>query len=524
MKPYIAMIAQSWWGILFLVLAVVRVSILPGQGQVVVSPQTAGDFVIWGGEIIDGTGNASYKADILIKDDKITFIGQIDTNKVNATVIHADGKIVAPGFIDPHAHGNALSDNFENFLAMGVTTVLLGQDGASPVNQSSFGDAKAYFDNLEGKPKLINLSFLCGHGTMRSRLGLADRKRLSEEEMESLKALTSSSMEAGCYGLSTGLEYLPGSLADERELTAIAKVVGRFDGIMMSHMRSEDDSLMNISLQELKQLSRFCRAHVSHIKVVYGKSPERGMEILEQLRTSHQAERNLTADVYPYMASYTGIGIVFPSWAKTRKAFESAKLHKRKELEQYLHDKIMARNGPRATLFASRPFVGKTLEEVSKESGKDFVDILMSIGPQGASGAYFVMDESLQEVFITDPKIAIGSDGGPHLRHPRSYGSFAKVIRKYVVAEEKLALTTAIHKMSGLTASIIGLSKRGTIKKDNHADLLIFDPQKFIDHSSFTNPYSLSTGIEWIFINGQLVRKNEKVINPNCGVLLKKEY
>ncbi|NND33833.1 MAG: amidohydrolase family protein [Saprospiraceae bacterium] len=483
------------------------------------------DLVIVGGQIIDGTRNPAYRADILISEGKIAFIGSIDTNSMPGMVIHADDKIITPGFIDSHAHGDPLTEDFENFLAMGVTTVLLGQDGSSPVNAVNYDHPKLYFDRLERARKLINLAFLSGHGTIRSRLGYTSPAPLNAHELNQLKEHTAISLESGCFGLSTGLEYLPGALAGEDELTELAQVVGNFDGIMMSHLRSEDDSLMEASLNELIRLNRYCRAHVSHIKVVFGKSAARGEEILSLLyQNNTEGTLAISADVYPYMASYTGIGIVFPPWAKTRTSFEMARLNRREELEKYLYNKIMARNGPGATLFASRPFTGKTLEEVSNESGKSFVEILMNLGPQGASGAYFVMNEALQEVFITDPRIAIASDGGPSLRHPRSYGTFAKIINKYVQKEKKLSLEQAIHKMTGLPAQIIGLEGRGTIKVGNYADLLIFDPAQVEDHATFSDPYLISTGFEYIFINGNLVRQKEKDLCLDCGSLLKKTH
>jgi N-acyl-D-aspartate/D-glutamate deacylase len=254
---------------------------------------------------------------------------------------------------------------------------------------------------------------------------------------------------------------------------------------------------------------------------VYGTDKSRAFNIIDRLNRARSDGLIITADVYPYMASYTGIGIVFPDWAKTKRTFDLAKIHRKEELEAFLYQKIMSRNGPEATLFATRPFIGKTLAEASQETGKSFVDILMALGPEGASGAYFVMNENIQEAFICNPDIAIGSDGGPNLRHPRSYGTFAKMIRKYVMEETKLTLEQAVHKMTGLPASIINLPNRGLIKEGYYADILVFDPHRVEDKATFSNPYEPSSGFDWVFINGKIVLHKTEVFCPDCGKVLR---
>lgn len=481
------------------------------------------DYAIVGGTLIDGSGGPARQADLLIRYDSIVYIGQVDTSQLRVTVLQANGKAVTPGFVDVHAHGNPLEDDFDNFLSMGVTTVLLGQDGFSPVNSPAFSTPREFFDTLGKKDHLINLSFLAGHGSLRQRAGLSDRRGLDSVETGTLVSLLDESLAAGCFGMSTGLEYLPGSLAESGELLALARKTGEYRTLVMSHLRSEDDQEMNASIGELLEQGRYCQVHISHLKVVFGKDRTRAQELLAMLDSARRQGIRVSADVYPYTASYTGIGIVFPPWAKTRMDFEKARISRNSELRDYLYRKIMARNGPEATLFATRPFTGQTLAEVAMESGQDFVDVLLKLGPQGASGAYFVMNEEIQEVFIVHPDIMIASDGGPALRHPRSSGTFAKIIEDYVAGRKLMSLETAIHKMSGLPARTLKLPLRGELREGFKADILIFDPMEVRNRASYEDPFRKATGFQTVMINGRLVRYHGETACDSCGSVIRRD-
>ncbi len=480
------------------------------------------DYAIIGGTIIDGSGKPAFNADLLTWDDSIVFIGQVDTTQIEVRVIDATHKVVTPGFIDAHAHGDPLEEEFDNFISMGVTTILLGQDGSSPVHSNLFSSTTAYFDSLERKGLLLNMAFLAGHGSLRQKAGMVTKSGLTNAELNVLTGLLEESLSAGCLGMSTGLEYLPGALADSIELVALAKKVGEHEALLMSHMRSEDDSSMNQSISELLMQGKYCDVHISHIKVVFGKDESRAEEILNSLDSARDRGIRVSADVYPYNASYTGIGIVFPPWAKTNRDFEVAKIHRNQELREYLYQKVMARNGPEATLFATRPFTGKTLAEVALESGKSFVDILLYIGPTGASGAYFVMDESIQQVFILDPGIMISSDGGPSLRHPRSSGTFSRIIEEYVINRKLMSIEEAIHKLSGLTAGTLKLPRRGVLKEGFKADILVFDPKQVRSLATYEDPFIKSEGFNTVLINGKVMKYPAKDLCDDCGELLKR--
>lgn len=483
------------------------------------------DLLIQGGSIVDGTGSASYAADLLIRGDSIAYIGSIDPSEINVKqVIDANNKIITPGFIDTHAHGDPLdTTSFENFVAMGVTTVLVGQDGYSP--DKIFDDLNGtgrWLDSLENKGVDLNISLLAGHGTIRRKAGISDGSVASEEQLVKISQLMSLAMEAGCYGMSTGLEYVPGISANENELVELAKTIGSYDGLIMSHMRSEDDDAIEASISELLVQGAYCRVHVSHLKVVLGHGAKRGQQILTILEEAKKNGIEVSADVYPYMAGYTGIGILFPKWSKTQKDFEMALEERPTELANFLKNKVTLRNGPEAVLFGSTPYAGKTLAEAAKSANLSYLDFLLKMGPEGGSGAFFVMDQELQEQFILDPAVAISTDGSPTMRHPRGYGTYSKIIQQYVVSEGKMPIEIAIHKMTGLPSKILALNDRGTVKVGQKADLVVFNPKDVKDQADFVNPFLLAQGFTHVLINGIVVRSDEQMTERSAGKVLRK--
>jgi N-acyl-D-aspartate/D-glutamate deacylase len=481
------------------------------------------DIAIVNGDIIDGSGADSYRADLLIRDDAIAFVGKIDLEKITVNkTIDAEGKIVSPGFIDVHAHGNPLSEvSFESFLATGVTTMVLGQDGGHPSLKGQEYDILPWMDKLEQSDLELNVAMFVGHGSLRRQAQIPNEKAPSTAQLSSMETALEAALKAGCFGISTGLEYVPGMYADKLELQALAKIVGANDAVMMSHMRNEDDEAIEASLDELLELGELCQVHASHLKVVYGKGAKRGQEILQKLANSKKSGIQISADVYPYMASYTGIGILFPSWCKTNAQFERAKLDRLDELKEYLFNRVIKRNGPEATLFGSGEYAGNTLAQVAAAQNKSYVDILMQIGPQGASGAYFIMDQLLQDEIITDPKTMIASDGSPTMLHPRGHGTQARIIEKYVEEKGVLELSLAIYKMTGLPAKTINLKDRGLLVNGYIADILIFNPSEVKEKATYENPYQFSEGFDQVILNGKLVREDGALLIANGGKLLR---
>ena len=485
-----------------------------------VQAQESWDWHIGGGLVVDGSGGPAFRADVLIRDDSIGYVGETDPDTIRAgNYVDASGLVVSPGFIDVHAHGDPRSTpEFRNFLAMGVTTIMLGQDGFSPGE----GRLAGWFMQVEDARPAVNVAVFSGHGSLRSWVGVG-RREATAREINRMQELLKADLQAGAWGMSTGLEYVPGLYADRKELQELAKVVGAHNGILMSHMRSEDDEDLEESINELAEQGVYARVHISHLKSVYGKGARRAGEILDHIKGYREQGIEFSADTYPYAASYTGIGIVFPEWAKTEGPWRQAVKERPEVLRQYLQDKVQKRNGPEAVLFGSGRYSGSTLKEVADRQGRPYTEILMEMGPNAASAAHFVMDQELQDSIAVAPEVMISSDGSPAMRHPRGYGSFARIIRRYVVEQQKLSIEEAVYKMSGLPATTLGVDGRGLIKEGYKADILVFDPEEVRDAATFEQPHRLAEGFERIWVTGRPARGYGRFSEQRFGEVLKRK-
>lgn len=476
------------------------------------------DSVIRNGQLVDGLGGSARAADIYLSDGVIAAItapGKLNAEVANA--IDAENKVVAPGFIDVHSHGDPLqTPGFENFLAQGVTTITLGQDGDSPTT-ANLGQ---WLDQVREQGIGVNLAMFVGHGTLRDLSGIGQNPEPGADEIQRMLRLLNTSLDHA-FGLSTGLEYNPGLHAKESELVELARVVGSRDRVIMSHMRNEDDDQLEKSIDELLSQGRYARVHISHLKSVYGKGADRAEEILEIIAGARQSGIELSADVYPYNASYSGLALLFPVWSKTSDEFAIAVRDRRDELEEYLVNRITTRNGPEATLLATAPYTGKTLAELEDELGLPYEKLLIDVlGPQGGSGAYFIMDDELQSRLLVDENITVSSDGSPTGFHPRGHGTFAKIIEEYVVNRSTLSLEEAVRKMTSYAAALLGVTDRGSIEVGKAADVIIFDPELVRAKASYSDPLQLAEGFEVVIVNGQVVFQNGAALQVAAGEVL----
>lgn len=489
-------------------------------------------LLLRGGTVVDGAGGEGREADVWLRDGRILRIGDGEDLAADRE-LEVTGLVVAPGFIDTHAHGNPeRTPEFENFLRMGVTTLCLGQDGSSPFA----GDLEGWRKQVEEAGIAPNIAPFIGHGTIRAESGVGLDREPSESAIAKMAAMVEEAMAAGAFGMSTGLEYQPGTFARLPELVEVARPVAAADGVVMSHMRSEDAGEVIVALDELlaQGAQSGSRVHVSHIKVVYGRGAEVAEEVLARLDQAQREGTTVTADLYPYTASYTGIGIVFPEWAKPPFDYEEVVWTRREDLAEFLRARVARRNGPEATLIGTGKWRGKTLAEAAEEAGKPFEDLLIDIGPSGASGAYFVMDRAAMERFLVDPRVMICSDGSPTMLHPRGYGSFARILARYVRAEPLLSIEEAVRKMSGLPAATVGLdrqshdaedlrsARRGRIEEGWAADLVVFDPAKVEDLATFEEPHTHAGGFRYVIVNGRVVIDDEQLTNARPGLVLRK--
>jgi N-acyl-D-amino-acid deacylase len=470
------------------------------------------DLLIRNASVVDGTGAAAYRANVLVKGDTIAAIDkQLSTNASAARVIDADGRTLAPGFIDMHGHGDPLEKSFENFLAMGVTTVVLGQDGDSVQLQSASAEQPfaEWAAAADASGVQVNVAALSGHGSIRHLSQIPDSVRhLDIEQTERMRSVLRADLTAGTYGMSTGLEYVPGIYSEPAEIVALAREVGAAGGVIMSHMRSEDDESINQSIDELAAQGAYTRVHISHLKVVFGKGAARGKQLLDVIESKRKAGIDLTADAYPYTAGYTGIAILFPEWALPPADYKSIVAQRRAELAAYLERRMTKRGGPEAMLFGSQPYAGQTLGQAARAVGKNYVDFLIDLGPTGGEGAHFTIDEALQDVLFGDPSVAVCTDGSPGMRHPRSTGTYAKLFERYVREKGVLTVEQAVHKAAGIPAQIMRFEDRGVIKVGAKADLVLFDVANVHATSSYVDPFKLAEGFDVVVVNGQVAREN----------------
>ena len=481
------------------------------------------DLLIKNGTIIDGTGSEAVSGHVLVHDGLIVRAGDFDPDNITASkIIDAGGRVIAPGFVDAHSRGVPQeTPRFDNFLSQGVTTITLGLIGRSP-GEDDVAVWMREVDEIGTGPNVIHFT---GHSTLRNLVDAPREGNLSDTYINKMMEILAESMGVGSFGLSYGLEFEPASYADMPELVSLASVAVEHGGMIMGHVRSEDDDRIEEAITEILDVAKETAAklNISHLKIVYANDPSRAEDVLALMDEARNDGMEVTADLYPYIASFTTIGIVFPEWARPPNDFDEVVDARRPELEEYLRNRIQLRNGPEATLFGSGRWTGKTLADVANELDIPFEDVLIDeIGPEGASAAYFVMNEEVMQRFLVDPYVMVSTDGGPEMRHPRGYGSFAKIIRKYVNELELLSLEEAIYKMSGLPAETLRLTdpnkvdiQRGLIREGFASDLVIFDPDHVRDTATFEEPHSFAKGFDWVIVNGVAVieegERNEKL-------------
>jgi N-acyl-D-amino-acid deacylase len=508
---------RRWATGLLLFLLLPSAAAVAASAGAAVAP-TPVDLVIVNGRVVDGTGAEPYAADVVIGGGRILFLGKVDGGSYPPeVVIDAAGRVVAPGFVDPHSHGDPFeTPAFENFLAMGVTTISLGQDGSSP----DVDDLGAWLAAVDARGIGPNLAMLVGHGTLRQQTGIGLEPQPTRAQLDLLAERLDQALDV-TFGLSTGLEYNPGLNAGPAELELLARVVGARGRVIMSHLRNEDDDQLERSLDELIGQGKHARVHVAHLKSVFGRGAERAEAILALIEAARQRGVVISADVYPYTASYTGISLLFPVWAKTTEQFEAARRTRYDELAGYLRGRVMSRNGPEATLLGTAPYTGRTLADLAAALNKPFERVLIDdIGPQGASAAYFVMDEPLQARLLQDPMVAVSSDGHPTGFHPRGHGTFAKIIEDYVVGSDLLTLPEAIRKMTSLPAGLLGIADRGRLQVGMAADVVVFDPAKVRAAATYTEPLKLADGFDLVVVNGHIARRDGALAARTHGRVL----
>ena len=491
------------------------------------SAQDSYDIVIEAGRIVDGTGGPWYYGDVGIQNGRIVKIGDLKEARA-ARRIDAKGLVVSPGFIDIHNHTDEDIEKLplaRNYMQQGVTTIVGGNCGDSiyPVGEKLAG--------LERLGLGINFGLLVGQATIRKQvIAMADRAPTADE-LTKMKALLAKAMEEGAVGLSTGLYYAPGSFCKTDEIIELARVAARYGGIYTSHIRDESDYNIGLvaAVKEAIEIGEKGKipVQISHLKAlgkpVWGKSAEI-LNLIQQARTRGV---DVTFDQYPYVASATSlVGATVPRWAqaggkeKLEERFRDPAARER--LRKDMLTSIDKRGGPEKLFiarFAPDPALeGKHLAEIGKIKGKEPVDAAMDLVLAGGLGvgvvSFNMLDEDLIRI-MRSPHGLVASDGslaevGKGVPHPRYYGTFPRVLGKYVREEAILPLEEAVRKMTSAPANRMGLLDRGLIKEGMIADITLFDPRTVKDKATFDKPHQYPEGIEYVFVNGQVaVAKGE---------------
>lgn len=489
------------------------------------------DMVIHDGTIIDGSGAEGFKACIGITDGKIVSIGKIKAPK-EIHAIDASGKYIVPGFIDMHTHcENIRSEKRKaalNYLTQGVTTVVTGNCGSGTYK------VKEYFDQLKAQGIGVNVVHLVGQGAVRFAVLKSSDRAPTEEELDKMRSFVHIAMKEGAVGLSTGLFYAPGSYAKTDEVVALCEVVKQHGGIYASHLRDESTYTIGLeaSIREAVEIGEQSGVpiQISHIKAlgkpVWGKAGA----VCQIIEDAQSRGVTVYADQYPYNASSTGlVAAVVPRWVQA-----DGKLLERLEdpdllpvIKKEIAANIKRRGGTDTLVISSFPkkreWEGKSLEEISTILSKSEVDAAIELILMGGPGiiSFNQSDEDV-EYFMQKPYVMTGSDGstqvlGDALPHPRSYGTFPRKIRRYVLEKNLLTMEQAIRSASGLPAEMLGFTDRGQIKEGYVADIVIFDPETIADKATFDNPHQYSEGILHVLINGVLVIKNGEFTGVLAG-------
>ena len=479
------------------------------------------DVLIVGGSIVDGSGAAAYKADIGIIDDKIASIGELNDSSATR-VIDATGLVVSPGFIDLHTHADRnIKENHgaENYLHQGVTTLLAGNCGNSPVNFPE------YIQSIENTGIALNLGLLVGHNSVRAEVMANDNRAPTAREQTRMENLVEAAMDAGAFGMSTGLIYLPGAYSETNEVVALARVVAAKNGIYASHIRNEFELVIE-AIEEAITIGREANipVQISHLKVADNTMWGDSGIILGMIEDARAEGLDVAVDLYPYTAGSTGLANVFPAWARAgSQADFQARLDDPETRARIKADTVRKLNGARAAGDLSRitiasfdkhpEYAGKTMADVviliglapSIENGAEVaMDILYDAE---ASAIYHMMVEEDVKGIMQAPFTSIASDGsavpfGKDVPHIRNYGTYPRVLAKYVRQEGVLSLEQAIYKMTALPASRINLETRGTIAEGMVADISIFDYLAVSDRDDWANPHQYATGFDYVIVGG----------------------
>ncbi len=523
------------------------------------------DVIIKNGMILDGFGTPGMKKDLGITGDTISVLDNLGEATADL-IIDATDLVVAPGFIDIHTHTDVellVDPRGVSKVMQGVTTEVSGNCGYSPfpVNENdlkemnerlnekygitvNWHDINGFLSTLEENKISINYATLTGHGSLRGYVVGKNDVDPTAEQMDKMKTVLEESMKAGSFGLSSGLEYAPGSYADTEELIELSKVVAANGGIYNTHMRNEDDTV----IEAIEEALRICKEaevslEIAHLKACNKSNWHKVEKMLELISQANDQGLPVKADRYPYVAYGTGLSTFLPLWSRQGDTDDVlARLNDKNQInriEEYAISRGTRIGGWDRVMISScrtdenKIWEGKSIQECASESGTsefEFIRQLLINERLSAGIVGFAMDEDNLKKVLSSPLVMIGSDGNavaPDGKlatgkpHPRFYGTFARVLGKYCREEKCFDLPTAVKKMTTMPAEKLNLKKRGSIVRNNFADITIFDPNTVIDKATFTDPHQTAQGIEYVLVNGKVIVEKGKHSGIRSGSVLR---
>ncbi|MBU4200779.1 MAG: D-aminoacylase [Verrucomicrobia bacterium] len=514
------------------------------------------DYKITGGQVLDGTGAPAIRADLGITGGRIAAIGDLSRAETR-TAISVEGRVVCPGFIDVHSHSDTyllIEPSAPSKIHQGITTEIVGNCGASaaPLADPSFlpsdwqeqiypgswRTVMEYLQLLELAQPAPNVAALIGHGKLRSWVMGYEARPAKPDELKAMCRLLEESLEAGGWGLSSGLIYAPGKWAAREELMALAGIAARHNGIYTSHLRSEGSHLL-AAIEETLAIGRAsgARVEISHLKTggrEHWSLLDSGLTLIRRARAEGVA---VAADRYPYVASGTDLDVVLPDWATH--GGRDAILRRLKE--PHIHDRLMqeiftAGRSPNDVVIGStgqERFRGKPLVEVARVlelNPAEAVLFLLEADQLKTSAFFMGMSEPNMWRILAEPYVMLGSDAslrsltGPLSRdftHPRAYGSFPRFLRG-ALDGKTVPLPEAVRKMTSLAADHFGLKGRGTLAVGGMADIVVFDPKTVADLATFAFPHQLARGIDWVIVNGVVTLNPQGLTGKRGGWVIRR--
>ena len=511
------------------------------------------DLLIRNGRIVDGSGRPAYNADLAVKGDRIVRVG--DLSGATATrIIDARGLVVAPGFIDMLGQSESyllIDPRAMSKVMQGVTTEVTGEgESIAPINERQIKEQEGflrrfnlkidwrtlddYFKRLEKQGTGVNFATFVGATQVREYvIGYEDRAP-TKAELEQMKELVAAAMRDGALGLSSSLQYVPARFATTNELVELAKVAKQHGGIYATHQRSEANTI-DASLTEVFEIARQAQIPIEiwHLKTAYKKNWGRMPQVLERIKRARESGLDITADIYPYIAGSTSLSATLPPWAleggteKMLSRLRDASIRQRLKTEisaeqQEWENIYLGSGGPEGVLISSvvnrelESLQGKRVSEIAQQQKKDPLDTVFDLllADQGQTGAiYFMMSEADMRTAMQAPFVSFCTDSGARATdgplagsksHPRGWGTYPRILGRYVREARLLSLEAAIHKMTGAPAARVRLRERGLLREGMFADITILDPRTVMDRATFESPNQYPIGIEYVLVNGQL--------------------